>query len=275
MFIQGEKLVFKLKFFSFAGQYPYRDCEISKIVLHLIHITVNTLNAQYHSCKPHATAGPLYSDNSNISRYSEKEKGTFNTLICVRVIDLIRWVLQMLQKWVNMVWTLEYNSWNWVWDVTHLTRIAKDSKRCSQLLCRLSIAQWSHISWGGCILGLVLQSPCLNSPWPFLWQCQLILTTHKMCNQPDTTLWLNFVITSNRSKYWYWKKKTMNSVYSLLFFLKELKLMRLMQVCRFMSKCKRMVQYFVSGGELCMCLPGVAEVLGWGVNLGLQMPLCH
>ncbi|XP_054989625.1 protein unc-79 homolog isoform X13 [Sorex araneus] len=56
-------------------KYPYRDCEISKGLLHLIHITVNTLNAQYHSCKPHATAGPLYSDNSNISRYSEKEKG--------------------------------------------------------------------------------------------------------------------------------------------------------------------------------------------------------
>ncbi|XP_077636993.1 protein unc-79 homolog isoform X3 [Crocuta crocuta] len=56
-------------------KYPYRDCDISKILLHLIHITVNTLNAQYHSCKPHATAGPLYSDNSNISRYSEKEKG--------------------------------------------------------------------------------------------------------------------------------------------------------------------------------------------------------
>ncbi|XP_073205631.1 protein unc-79 homolog isoform X11 [Lepidochelys kempii] len=55
-------------------KYPYRDCDISKIVLHLIYITVNTLNAQYHSCKPHATAGPLYSDNSNISRYSEKEK---------------------------------------------------------------------------------------------------------------------------------------------------------------------------------------------------------
>uniref|UniRef100_A0A3Q4GRJ4 Unc-79 homolog, NALCN channel complex subunit n=1 Tax=Neolamprologus brichardi TaxID=32507 RepID=A0A3Q4GRJ4_NEOBR len=47
----------------------------SKVVLHLIHITINTLNAQYHSCRPHATAGPLYSDNSNISRYSEKEKG--------------------------------------------------------------------------------------------------------------------------------------------------------------------------------------------------------
>uniref|UniRef100_A0A8C2MLY7 Unc-79 homolog n=2 Tax=Cricetulus griseus TaxID=10029 RepID=A0A8C2MLY7_CRIGR len=56
-------------------KYPYRDCDVSKILLHLIHITVNTLNAQYHSCKPHATAGPLYSDNSNISRYSEKEKG--------------------------------------------------------------------------------------------------------------------------------------------------------------------------------------------------------
>uniref|UniRef100_A0A803SXG5 Unc-79 homolog, NALCN channel complex subunit n=1 Tax=Anolis carolinensis TaxID=28377 RepID=A0A803SXG5_ANOCA len=56
-------------------KYPYRDCEISKIMLHLIHITVNTLNAQYHSCKPHATAGPLYSDNSNVNRYSEKEKG--------------------------------------------------------------------------------------------------------------------------------------------------------------------------------------------------------
>ena len=45
------------------------------MVLHLIHITINTLNAQYHSCRPHAAAGPLYSDNSNISRYSEKEKG--------------------------------------------------------------------------------------------------------------------------------------------------------------------------------------------------------
>ncbi|XP_043842699.1 protein unc-79 homolog isoform X10 [Dromiciops gliroides] len=56
-------------------KYPYRDCDISKVMLHLIHITVNTLNAQYHSCRPHATAGPLYSDNSNISRYSEKEKG--------------------------------------------------------------------------------------------------------------------------------------------------------------------------------------------------------
>ncbi|XP_075470590.1 protein unc-79 homolog isoform X5 [Ascaphus truei] len=55
-------------------KYPYRESDLSKIVLHLIHITVNTLNAQYHSCKPHATAGPLYSDNSNISRYSEKEK---------------------------------------------------------------------------------------------------------------------------------------------------------------------------------------------------------
>uniref|UniRef100_A0A4X2M0D9 Unc-79 homolog, NALCN channel complex subunit n=1 Tax=Vombatus ursinus TaxID=29139 RepID=A0A4X2M0D9_VOMUR len=56
-------------------KYPYRDCDISKVMLHLIHITVNTLNAQYHSCRPHATSGPLYSDNSNISRYSEKEKG--------------------------------------------------------------------------------------------------------------------------------------------------------------------------------------------------------
>lgn len=56
-------------------QYPYRDMDGSKVVLHLIHITINTLNAQYHSCRPHATAGPLYSDNSNMSRYSEKEKG--------------------------------------------------------------------------------------------------------------------------------------------------------------------------------------------------------
>lgn len=57
-------------------QYPYRDMDVSKdVVLHLIHITINTLNAQYHSCRPHASAGPLYSDNSNISRYSEKEKG--------------------------------------------------------------------------------------------------------------------------------------------------------------------------------------------------------
>ncbi|XP_078089332.1 protein unc-79 homolog [Mustelus asterias] len=55
-------------------KYPYRDSETSKIVLHLIYITINTLNAQYHSCKPHPTAGPLYSDNSNISKYSEKEK---------------------------------------------------------------------------------------------------------------------------------------------------------------------------------------------------------
>ncbi|XP_069494073.1 protein unc-79 homolog isoform X6 [Ambystoma mexicanum] len=55
-------------------KYPYMDPELGKIMLHLIYITVNTLNAQYHSCKPHATAGPLYSDNSNISRYSEKEK---------------------------------------------------------------------------------------------------------------------------------------------------------------------------------------------------------
>ncbi|XP_029396534.1 protein unc-79 homolog isoform X11 [Mus pahari] len=56
-------------------KYPYRDCDVSKTLLHLIHITVNTLNAQYHSCKPHAAAGPLYTDSSNISRYSEKEKG--------------------------------------------------------------------------------------------------------------------------------------------------------------------------------------------------------
>ncbi|KAI4892270.1 hypothetical protein NFI96_000535 [Prochilodus magdalenae] len=56
-------------------KYPYRDMDMSKeVVLHLIHITINTLNAQYHSCRPHASAGPLYSDNSNISRYSEKEK---------------------------------------------------------------------------------------------------------------------------------------------------------------------------------------------------------
>ncbi|XP_078418310.1 protein unc-79 homolog [Cetorhinus maximus] len=55
-------------------KYPYRDSDISKIVLHLIYITINTLNAQYHSCKPHPTAGPLYSDNSNMSKYSEKEK---------------------------------------------------------------------------------------------------------------------------------------------------------------------------------------------------------
>ncbi|KAL7862274.1 hypothetical protein SRHO_G00137150 [Serrasalmus rhombeus] len=56
-------------------KYPYRDMDmIKEVVLHLIHITINTLNAQYHSCRPHASAGPLYSDNSNISRYSEKEK---------------------------------------------------------------------------------------------------------------------------------------------------------------------------------------------------------
>ncbi|KAG9336570.1 hypothetical protein JZ751_002917 [Albula glossodonta] len=61
-------------FIAGIAQYPYRDMDVSKVVLHLIHITVNTLNAQYHSCRPHATAGPLYSDNSNISRYSEKEK---------------------------------------------------------------------------------------------------------------------------------------------------------------------------------------------------------
>ncbi|XP_041828029.1 protein unc-79 homolog isoform X4 [Melanotaenia boesemani] len=55
-------------------KYPYRDMDGSKVVLHLIYITINTLNAQYHSCRPHAATGPLYSDNSNISRYSEKEK---------------------------------------------------------------------------------------------------------------------------------------------------------------------------------------------------------
>uniref|UniRef100_A0A096M2F6 Unc-79 homolog, NALCN channel complex subunit n=1 Tax=Poecilia formosa TaxID=48698 RepID=A0A096M2F6_POEFO len=55
-------------------KYPYREMDGSKVVLHLVHITINTLNAQYHSCRPHAAAGPLYSDNSNISRYSEKEK---------------------------------------------------------------------------------------------------------------------------------------------------------------------------------------------------------
>lgn len=65
----------KFNMFVYAPQYPYRDMDGSKVVLHLIHITINTLNAQYHSCRPHATAGPLYSDNSNMSRYSEKEKG--------------------------------------------------------------------------------------------------------------------------------------------------------------------------------------------------------
>nr|DBA14703.1 TPA: hypothetical protein GDO54_005634 [Pyxicephalus adspersus] len=55
-------------------KYPYREGELMKTVLNLISITICTLNAQYHSCKAHATAGPLYSDNSNISRYSEKEK---------------------------------------------------------------------------------------------------------------------------------------------------------------------------------------------------------
>lgn len=66
---------FSLFSLRFIEQYPYRDCDISKVLLHLIHITVNTLNAQYHSCKPHAAAGPLYSDNSNVSRYSGKSKG--------------------------------------------------------------------------------------------------------------------------------------------------------------------------------------------------------
>lgn len=90
IFIQEEKLVFKTIFLSsFINQYPYRDCEVSKIVLHLIHITVNTLNAQYHSCKPHATAGPLYSDNSNISRYSEKEKGILSILVSILANDFI------------------------------------------------------------------------------------------------------------------------------------------------------------------------------------------
>ncbi|XP_070402862.1 protein unc-79 homolog isoform X3 [Nothobranchius furzeri] len=55
-------------------KYPYREMDYSKVVLHLIHITINTLNTQYHSCRPHAAAGPLYSDTSNMSRYSEKEK---------------------------------------------------------------------------------------------------------------------------------------------------------------------------------------------------------
>ncbi|XP_016328167.1 protein unc-79 homolog [Sinocyclocheilus anshuiensis] len=56
-------------------KYPYREMDMSKeVVLHLIHITINTLNAQYHSCRSHVSTGPLYSDNSNTSRYSEKEK---------------------------------------------------------------------------------------------------------------------------------------------------------------------------------------------------------
>nr|XP_020731618.1 protein unc-79 homolog isoform X8 [Odocoileus virginianus texanus] len=92
-------------------KYPYRDCDISKVLLHLIHITVNTLNAQYHSCKPHATAGPLYSDNSNISRYSEKEKGEIelaeyretsalqdNILQCVREESIQKKKLRSLKQ---------------------------------------------------------------------------------------------------------------------------------------------------------------------------------
>ncbi|XP_061251140.1 protein unc-79 homolog isoform X5 [Bos javanicus] len=92
-------------------KYPYRDCDISKVLLHLIHITVNTLNAQYHSCKPHATAGPLYSDNSNISRYSEKEKGEIelaeyrdtsalqdNILHCVREESIQKKKLRSLKQ---------------------------------------------------------------------------------------------------------------------------------------------------------------------------------
>ncbi|KAG7277879.1 LOW QUALITY PROTEIN: hypothetical protein CRUP_036279, partial [Coryphaenoides rupestris] len=82
-------------------KYPYRDMDGSKVILHLIHITVNTLNAQYHSCRPHATAGPLYSDNSNMSRYSEKEKGpvSFDTVVRDRPIILSKLLLlHSLQK---------------------------------------------------------------------------------------------------------------------------------------------------------------------------------
>uniref|UniRef100_A0A8C7CZQ3 Unc-79 homolog, NALCN channel complex subunit n=1 Tax=Oncorhynchus kisutch TaxID=8019 RepID=A0A8C7CZQ3_ONCKI len=92
-------------------KYPYRDMDVSKGVLHLIHITINTLNAQYHSCRPHATAGPLYSDNSNISRYNEKEKGEIelseyreasavqdNILHCVREESTRKKRLQAMHK---------------------------------------------------------------------------------------------------------------------------------------------------------------------------------
>ncbi|XP_029095596.1 protein unc-79 homolog isoform X4 [Monodon monoceros] len=92
-------------------KYPYRDCDISKVLLHLIHITANTLNAQYHSCKPHAAAGPLYSDNSNVSRYSEKEKGEIelaeyretgalqdNILHCVREESIQKKKLRSLKQ---------------------------------------------------------------------------------------------------------------------------------------------------------------------------------
>uniref|UniRef100_A0A8D2IQI4 Unc-79 homolog, NALCN channel complex subunit n=1 Tax=Varanus komodoensis TaxID=61221 RepID=A0A8D2IQI4_VARKO len=92
-------------------KYPYRDCDITKVMLYLIHITVNTLNAQYHSCKPHASAGPLYSDNSNISRYSEKEKGEIelaeyretgvlqdNILRCVREESIQKKKLRSLKQ---------------------------------------------------------------------------------------------------------------------------------------------------------------------------------
>uniref|UniRef100_A0A8C4PWE9 Unc-79 homolog, NALCN channel complex subunit n=1 Tax=Eptatretus burgeri TaxID=7764 RepID=A0A8C4PWE9_EPTBU len=55
-------------------KYPYMEGDTCKLVMHLIHITMNTLDAQYHSCKPHPTAGPVCSDNSFTSKYSEKEK---------------------------------------------------------------------------------------------------------------------------------------------------------------------------------------------------------
>uniref|UniRef100_UPI00358EFFB5 protein unc-79 homolog n=1 Tax=Myxine glutinosa TaxID=7769 RepID=UPI00358EFFB5 len=55
-------------------KYPYMEGDTCKLVMHLIHITINTLDAQYHSCKSHPTAGPVCSDNSFTSKYSEKEK---------------------------------------------------------------------------------------------------------------------------------------------------------------------------------------------------------
>lgn len=87
-------------------QYPYRDMDISKeVVLHLIHITINTLNAQYHSCRPHASAGPLYSDNSNISRYSEKEKGKIIIyIVCIGNHRVQYTFCTLILKWFLLSW---------------------------------------------------------------------------------------------------------------------------------------------------------------------------
>lgn len=123
----------KLIIAFYAPQYPYRDMDGSKVVIHLIHITINTLNAQYHSCRPHATAGPLYSDNSNMSRYSEKEKGD--------------------AKWRMLVISTPDNYIENKQDRMKITRFLVDVyfNICLPLKCSTTVNLFLHLRRGQCI----------------------------------------------------------------------------------------------------------------------------